>query len=91
MLITAGRFRFRARYEEEGAPASVAAVRRLLPLRGTLIQARWSGESAWVPLGELDVGCGVENATKPYLARNRKFESVSLQRRVRRERSPAPC
>jgi len=33
----------------------------------------------------------VENATKPYLARNRKFESVSLQRRVRRERSPAPC
>jgi hypothetical protein len=42
----------------------VAAVRRLLPLEGDLVQARWSGEAAWVPLGwELDVGLGPENAT----------------------------
>jgi hypothetical protein len=63
MLISVGRFRFRARLEDEAAPRSCAAVRNLLPLRGRLIQARWSGEAAWVPLGDLDVGCGLENAT----------------------------
>ena len=33
----------------------------LLPLKGHLLQARWSGQSAWVPLGELDAGVGPEN------------------------------
>ncbi len=29
-----------------------------------LIQARWSGEAAWIPFGwELDLGLGPENAT----------------------------
>jgi hypothetical protein len=32
-------------------------------LAGTLVQARWSGEAAWVPLGwELDLDLGPENA-----------------------------
>ncbi len=26
------------------------------------MQARWSGESAWVPLGDLETGIGPENA-----------------------------
>jgi hypothetical protein len=60
--ITAGPLRFRARLEEESAPATCAAVRALLPLHGTIMQARWSGESAWVPLGGLDTGVGPENA-----------------------------
>ena len=55
--------RFAARPEEDAAPQTVAAFRRLLPLESHIIQARWSGESAWVPLGELDVGVGPENAT----------------------------
>ena len=64
LRIIAGEFEFTARLEEEKAPQSVAAVRRLLPLEGELVQARWSGEAAWVPLGwELDVGLGPENAT----------------------------
>ncbi len=41
----------------------MAAFRTLLPLRSKLIQARWSGESAWIPFGELDLGLGPENAT----------------------------
>jgi hypothetical protein len=55
--------RFGARMEEEAAPQTVAAFRRLLPLASTLIHARWSGESCWIPLGGLEVGIGPENAT----------------------------
>lgn len=64
MRIRAGEFEFTARLEEEKAPKSVAALRGLLPLEGKLVQARWSGEAAWVPLGwELDLRLGHENAT----------------------------
>lgn len=35
----------------------------MLPLKARLIQARWSGEAAWVPLGDLKVGLGFENQT----------------------------
>src|SRR5213075_3591023 len=61
--IVSGNFRFAARLEEGPAPQTVAAFRRLLPLESKLIQARWSGQSAWIPFGELDVGVGPENAT----------------------------
>ncbi len=60
--ISAGPFAFRARLEEDLAPRTVAALRRLLPLEERLVQARWSGESAWVPLGDLETGLGPENA-----------------------------
>ncbi len=61
-IVVAG-FRFSARLEDEAAPQTCAAFRRMLPLQSQLIQARWSGESAWIPFGELDVGIGPENAT----------------------------
>jgi len=60
--ISAGRFQFRARLEEEKAPQTVAGLRRMLPLEDRLVQARWSGESAWIPFGDLDVSIGPENA-----------------------------
>jgi hypothetical protein len=64
LRITAGEFEFTARLEEEKAPRTVAALRQLLPLDSELVQARWSGESAWVPLGwELELDLGPENAT----------------------------
>ncbi len=62
LTIAAGAFRFEARLEEELAPKTCAAVRRFLPLDAKLVQARWSGESAWVPLGDLETGVGAENA-----------------------------
>src|SRR5687768_207572 len=62
--IVSGELRFAARLEEEAAPQTVAAFRRLLPLRSQIIHARWSGEAAWIPFGELDVGIGSENATR---------------------------
>ena len=61
--IQVGSLRFRARWESEAAPKTCAAFRKLLPLRARLVQARWSGESAWVPLGELQTGIGYENHT----------------------------
>jgi len=54
---------FLARWESEAAPKTCAAFERMLPLRAKLIQARWSGEAAWVPLGDLDAGVGFENHT----------------------------
>jgi Protein of unknown function (DUF3830) len=64
LRITAGDFEFTARLDDEKAPLTVAAVRSLLPLDSELVQARWSGESAWVPLGwELELELGPENAT----------------------------
>jgi hypothetical protein len=60
--IAAGPFTFRARLEDDLAPRTCAALRGLLPLEGKLVQARWSGESAWVPLGDLETGLGPENA-----------------------------
>jgi hypothetical protein len=64
LTITVGDFEFGARLEEEKAPNTVAALRGLLPLESKLVQARWSGEAAWVPLGwELELGIGAENAT----------------------------
>src|SRR5262249_23149375 len=61
--IVSGELRFVARLEEEAAPETVAAFRRLLPLESRLIHARWSGEACWTPFGELDVGLAPENAT----------------------------
>ena len=62
--IAAGEsFRFVARLEEEAAPQTVEAFRRMLPLASRLIHARWSGEACWIPFGELEVGIGPENAT----------------------------
>jgi hypothetical protein len=64
LRITVGDFEFGARLEEEKAPNTVAALRTLLPLESKLVQARWSGEAAWVPLGwELELAIGPENAT----------------------------
>jgi len=62
VVITAGSFTLTARFEP-GAPRPCAAFLKLLPLRAQLLHVRWSGESVWVPLGDLEVGVPSENAT----------------------------
>jgi Protein of unknown function (DUF3830) len=62
--ISVGGFEFKANFEEEDAPATVAAFRGMLPLESRIIHVRWSGEGAWIPMGDLDVGIGPENATR---------------------------
>ena len=53
---------FVGRFEEALAPRSCAAFRARLPFVNKLIQARWSGEAGWIPLGDFDFGVPVENA-----------------------------
>jgi hypothetical protein len=64
LKISAGPYRFTARLENDAAPKTVAAFRKMLPLRTKLIHARWSGEATWIPFGDLDIGIGYENATR---------------------------
>jgi hypothetical protein len=67
LRLTAGGLVFLARLEEAAAPRTCAALaRHLLPLQARLLQSRWSGEAAWVPLGERDIGLDrdPENGTR---------------------------
>ena len=60
--ITVNDLVFIARLEEKTAPATCAAFLKLLPYNQKIIQARWSGEAAWIPLGEFKFGVDWENA-----------------------------
>jgi Protein of unknown function (DUF3830) len=62
--IVSGDFRFSARLEEDSAPQTVAAFRGMLPLESRIIHVRWSGESMWIPFGDLELGLDPENATR---------------------------
>lgn len=63
LSIVAGPYRFRALMEEERAPRTCEFFRGVLPFKQKVIHVRWSGESTWIPLGELEVGVGFENHT----------------------------
>jgi hypothetical protein len=63
LSIDVADLRFVARMETERAPTTCAAFRAILPFVNQLVQVRWSGESAWIPLGDRDFGLGEENAT----------------------------
>jgi hypothetical protein len=63
IIITAGPHRFTARFEDAAAPKTCARFRSLLPYKERIIHVRWSGESCWIPLGDLDLGLGYENHT----------------------------
>ena len=63
LRITAGPFIFTARMEEADAPKTCAAFSRILPFRSKSIHARWSGEAAWIPLGDFQPGFSFENHT----------------------------
>jgi hypothetical protein len=52
-----------ARLETQLAPRSCAKFQSMLPLKAKLIQARWSGEAAWIPFGDLALDVGYENHT----------------------------
>ena len=61
--IKVGNLRFVARLETEAAPKTCHAFQNMLPIEAQLIQARWSGEAAWIPFGELALDLGYENHT----------------------------
>jgi len=61
--VTAGPFALTARFERAVAPRTCDKFASMLPYRERLIHVRWSGEACWIPLGDLDLGLGYENAT----------------------------
>ena len=63
VAIRVGNLPFVARLEEETAPKTCHVFQSMLPLETQLIQARWSGEAAWIPMGELELGLTYENHT----------------------------
>ena len=62
LRIDVGDLRFVAKLETTVAPLTCSAFLRILPFEDRLIQTRWSGEAAWIPMGDMDLGIGVENA-----------------------------
>jgi hypothetical protein len=64
LRITVAGFELAARWEEGRSPRTVAFVKTMLPYESKLIQARWSGQSAWIPMGDYEVGdLGPEDPT----------------------------
>jgi Protein of unknown function (DUF3830) len=64
LRIAVAGFEVAARWEEQRSPRTVAFVKTMLPYESSLIQARWSGQSAWIPMGDFEVGdLGPEDPT----------------------------
>ena len=64
LKISVAGYELTARLEEELSPRTVAFFRTMLPYDSKLIQARWSGQAAWIPMGAFDVGdLGPEDPT----------------------------
>jgi hypothetical protein len=63
LKIAIGPYSFLARLEQQSAPKTCAAFRRLLPFANQVVHSRWSGEAVWIPLGDFDTGVGFENHT----------------------------
>ncbi len=62
LQIVVGDLHFSARWEA-AAPKTIEAIRRMLPIEASLIHCRWSGESTWIPYGDLRPGIDYENHT----------------------------
>ena len=55
LLIRPARTSSRRASKPTKAPLTCAAFLELLPFKENLLHVRWSGESTWVPLGDLAV------------------------------------
>jgi hypothetical protein len=62
LRIEVGDLHFRARWEP-AAPATIEAIRRMLPIESQVIHCRWSRESVRIPYGEFRPGIYDENHT----------------------------
>lgn len=61
--IRVGDLQFMAKLEWTLSPITCLNFSAVLPFRATLLQARWSGEAAWIPLAEMDLRVRQETAT----------------------------
>jgi hypothetical protein len=63
LRVTIGGITFVAELLEDEAPETCRALIAALPIEGRVIQARWSGEAAWLPMDEYEIKVRLENAT----------------------------
>lgn len=61
--IVSGDYVFYAILEEEKAPKTCAAFKKMMPLRQKVIHVRWSGEAVWIPYGDTRLEIPLENST----------------------------
>lgn len=61
--ITIADIQFTARLEWTLSPVTCRAFCAILPFRSKLVQARWSGEAAWIPLADFDLKVPQESVT----------------------------
>lgn len=52
-----------AEMHSEKAPETCRMLKEIMPIKGNLIQARWSGEAAWLQMDPHGVEAPQENAT----------------------------
>ena len=62
LRLEIGGIEFRARLLEE-APRTCEAILAALPIEDEVIQARWSGEAAWLPMDPWGIDVPLENHT----------------------------
>ena len=63
LRLTIGGITFIADLLEDEASETCGALLRALPIKGRVIQARWSGEAAWLPMDEWGIEVPFENHT----------------------------
>jgi hypothetical protein len=63
LKITIGEYVFKAGLLSDRAPKTCRLLLEKMPIKGKAIQARWSGEAAWLQMDPYDVKAPQENAT----------------------------
>lgn len=61
--LTIGEHVFKAKLHTDKAPETCSLLLEKMPIKGKAIQARWSGEAAWVQMDPLGIEAPQENAT----------------------------
>jgi len=63
LSITIGEYKIKAELHTDKAPETCSLLTDTMPITGNLIQARWSGEAAWLQMDPYGLEAPQENAT----------------------------
>jgi hypothetical protein len=63
LTLVIGDVPLRAELLEKQAPKTCVELLKVLPIRGHVIHARWSGEAVWLPMDRWQIEVPLENAT----------------------------
>jgi hypothetical protein len=63
LKLTIGDYVFKAKLHKDKAPETCKLLMEKMPITGKAIQARWSGEAAWLKMDPYGVEAPQENAT----------------------------